>query len=887
MTRATRTASPTPPAAARTAANAFLEQVEQALARSNDPHWLGAHSPLAAPYLLNHHIADTTHGYDDTASSALARGQVLQQMLRIAADVVAEEHSEGAYRRRLLELSFFDPKPRHIILSELGVSKNTYYEHRKQTIQQLAQVLIARLNPALRVETPMHTTEIIGRDTDYQQCREALQQHQTVALIGLSGVGKTTLGAEVARGLADHMPFWFTLRPGLNDTLSSVFFALGHAIYRHGAAGLWQQVVATSGTLDAEVAMSLLRQDVYQLEQAGQPPLLLCFDELDLLRPTEIPRHNQLLAFLEGLRGMVALLLIGQYLPLDADVRCELRGFAPATTAALLAREGIVLDDATLQQLQSYTWGNPRLIELFLALHQDGEPLARLLHHLPAAPSLEALCNRIWQRLDQEEQATLLALSVYRRPIAAQDWERQPLHQLIRRHLVARDASGGVEVLPAFRSLIGARLPAAQRAPLHLAAAAARLQRGEYTEAAYHLVQGGEADTAIWVWYLHRTQEINQGQGYAAREIFGAEHLDHAPLSDASRDLLRLVHAELSKLVGDYDQVRSMLADTLHNPVFQFLAERLQGDIAEMRNDLDEALRHYTNGLHTVERLLTERVFFRKNLAWTWMRHEQFDHAWREVELARYELANIQGQLCFRQGRYANAETHYREALRLAEALEHLEGEAKTHDNLGVLLAHQERFDGADEHLEAATHRYQRIGRVNAVADMLVNRAFFLNLAGHHAEVLPLAHEASTLFVSLGDICGEAVAAQNLAEAHMELGDLDAAQEHAQHVVQLNESYTRPDGLRVLAEIHLRRGALTEAEHHARQALEAVQQIEDSYLEAYVQRTLGQVYLAQMHYAAAHTAFERAMNLFQTVHLPREVERTLSIFMWVPTSASS
>lgn len=882
MTRTSRTASPPPPAAARTAVNAFYEQVEQALARSNDPHWLGTHSPLAAPYLLTHHLADRAH--DDTTHSALARGQVLQQMLRAAVDVLAQEDSEGQYRRRLLELSFFDPKPRHIILSDLGVSKNTYYEHRKQTIQQLAQVLIARLNPALRAETPIHTTEIIGRDAEYWQCREALQQRKSVALIGLNGVGKTTLGASVVRGLADHTPFWFTLRPGLNDTLSSVLFALGYAIYRCGSAGLWQQVVATNGTLDAEVAMSLLRQDVHHLEQAGQPPMLLCFDELDLLRPTEIPRHNQLLAFLEGLRGLVALVLVGQYLPIDTDIRCELRGFAPATTAALLAREEIVLDDAALQQLQNYTWGNPRLLELFLALHQDGESLADLLHHLPNAPSLEALCNRVWLRLNEEEQATMLALSVYRRPIAARAWERPALHHLARRHLVSSDASGGVEILPAFRSLIGARLAATQLVELHRAAAAARLQLGEYTEAAYHLVQGDDADTAIWVWYLHRIQEINQGQGYAAREIFWADHLDHVTLSDTSRDLLRLVRAELSKLVGDYDQVRSILAETLHHPVFQVLSERLQGDIAEMLSDLDGALRHYTSGLHTVERLMTEQVFFRKNLAWTWMRHEQLDQARREVELAGYELANIRGRLCFRQGRYTEAETYYREALHLAEALEHLEGEAKTHDNLGVLLAHQERFEGADYHLEAATHRYQRIGRVNAVADMLVNRAFFLNLAGHHAEALPLAHEASTLFVSLGDIYGEAVAAQNLAEAQMELGDLDAAQEHARHVVQLNESYTRPDGLRVLAEIHLRRGAFDEAEHDARQALEAVQQIEDSYLEAYVLRTLGQIYFAQMHLAAARTAFERAIELFQSMHLPREVERTLAVFMWVSAS---
>lgn len=865
-----------PPADLHPIVNAFYEQVEQALAKVHQTEWLGNRSPLAAPYLLGSQLSSQHH---KPTSSADERGQMLQRVLQDTAATLATQGTNGLYFQRLLEHSFFVPRPRDVILTELGVSKNTYYEHRRQAVRQFAQALLQRLNPALRVELPVPPTPLIGRETEYTRCRVALIEGKTVALTGLSGVGKTTLGAHLAHSLPTHTTFWFTLRPSLNDTLDSLLFSLGYFISQRGATLLWQQMVASHSAIQPEVTMGLLRQDLHVLQQQ-QRPLLLCFDEIDLLRPTELSNHSQITTFLESLRGMVALLLIGQHLAFPVDLPCTLQGFDLQTTAAYLSQVGKQLAPAELQHLHRTTWGNPRLVELLLASESNDEPLADLLRQMATAPSLRALFNRVWQRLTLDNQQTLAELSVFRRTAPSDAWEEEQLRQLQHYHLLSFDASGGVELLPVFKGIIAHTFSAETHQLLQQAAAQVRLQRGEYTEAAYHLCCGGLEIAAIWLWYIHRVQELNQGQGYAAHELFCTDQVITTTLDERERDLLRLISAELNKLVGAYDQVRTVLADQLQTPLLQILADRLQGDVAEMTGQLERARREYARGLGTVSHLLNERAVFRKNLAWVWLREEQPERAWQESQLARYEVENIQGLIRTRQGDYRAAEAHYTAALHLAQELGHLEGEAKTRDNLAGLLARQNQFAAADQHLKIATEQYQTIGRVNAVADLLVNRAFFLNLAGQPAEARRLAADALVMFQQLGDTFGEAVAAQNLAEACLVLNDIASAWDYACQVVATEESSTLPDGLRVQAEVYLRKQEPTHATRCAHEAVTQARANDDLFLEAYALRTLGLCYLLQHKQPAAVEALGQAVARFQEAHLWHEIELTLAWRLW-------
>ena len=81
----------------------FRGRVAEALTRFGDPAWLGRHSVLATPYLL-----------DDAGASASddpeQRGRALQRILLAAAQSLPA--ATGAYDpQRLLEAAFFHPNP--------------------------------------------------------------------------------------------------------------------------------------------------------------------------------------------------------------------------------------------------------------------------------------------------------------------------------------------------------------------------------------------------------------------------------------------------------------------------------------------------------------------------------------------------------------------------------------------------------------------------------------------------------------------------------------------------------------------------------------------------------------------------------------------------------
>ncbi|NIP26054.1 MAG: hypothetical protein GWO38_20100, partial [Phycisphaerae bacterium] len=86
-----------------------------------------------------------------------------------------------------------------------------------------------------------------------------------------------------------------------------------------------------------------------------------------------------------------------------------------------------------------------------------------------------------------EERYTLGVLAAFRSIAPRDTWQNnpQPLESLIKRRLVSEDLAGGVALLPFFRELVWIDLVAEKRELFHGEAAAIRVQRGQYTKAAY------------------------------------------------------------------------------------------------------------------------------------------------------------------------------------------------------------------------------------------------------------------------------------------------------------------------------------------------------------------------------------------------------------------
>ncbi|MEZ4768103.1 MAG: tetratricopeptide repeat protein [Caldilineales bacterium] len=881
-------------------APSFSEHLKQALEQIDNPELLGDQSPLAAPYFLG----EALRGVDATP---LARGQVLRSAIdrcmatmwggplpddgREMLDTALDEETQGGrYDCLILELNYlhqrYRPAPRNqaaIYHDILHISRPTHDRHLRSAIANLASLLLQQLRPAVRPEQPVVPPTLIGRDQLHQEVLAALQAGKAVSLTGPGGVGKTSLGAALAEDWVSPAVFWFTFRPTFNDQLDSLLFALGHFLHEGGASALWHQLVADGGHIkDSALALGLTLGD---LGSKRYRPLL-CFDELDFLRPLTQdqakPNHVQILEFLDSLRGHVPMVLIGQRSFWESDAIYRLDGLTEDEFRTWLSVLSVPHSRADVASLHAYTAGNPRLAELCIALYQtaEGESLASVLDQLPRFHALLPLWLRLERRLPAAERRVLEALSVFRSPAPADAWlnrspeEAEALDQLIARRLVQQDDQSGVALLPALAEVVHVELPVEVQEDYHEQAAQIRAERGEYTAAAYHLVHAGHPEEAIQLWYPQRSHEINRGQAGAAQAIFS--QISQRRLAPARRKELLLLRAELHELAGEPARVIEDLQPagwSNDDPATPEAMQRL-GQAFEAQGQPDAALTTYQIGLDTVAQLLRQSAQLHVQRGLTLQRQRDMQGAWREANLARFHAETMLGAVLSQRGDYETAISHYLTALETAEEANYPAGIAQTHHYLAIQAGRRGKIDEAETHFEQAIEFYERIGdRVNReyVRSNLAS-AYIQN--GRFAESLEPAERALGFFQAMGNSFRTAQNASNLAEAHAELGNLEPAQHYAELVLEQEEPHSHPYALYTLGTVYKLRGDWERSfvsYDHSRKMAEAN---DDTYLLTFAWRALGEVYTHTARAGDAQAALAEALELFERLAIAEEVRRT-------------
>ncbi|MCA9954148.1 MAG: hypothetical protein KC434_05485, partial [Anaerolineales bacterium] len=718
----------------------FHDQLRLALNSFEDAAWLGESSPLAAPYFLG----DALHQAAD-GETAVGRGRTLQTVLKKAAETlwpdatlprtrdeleasVADERREvgnkgSRYTFLLLELRYFRsyfrpldyPKAGHEqdIIEYLGVGRSPYFRHLKAAREALADALLSQLHPTYRLERPIiPQTPLLGREAVIQTVTEALLAGQTVSLTGMGGMGKTSVAAVVASQWP-HESFWFTIRPTFNDDLSSLLFSLGQFLHQQGASRLWLQLVADGGRVDnPNLALEQLRGDLHQLR--ATPPLF-CIDEVDLLQQdsdTISLNRLRLREFLESLRQTARLLFIGQHSIFAADKEVSLTGLTAVQVAELLALANIQAADPEVEQLTSYTGGNPRFLHLCVALHDGAQPLTKLISQLPQVPSLRALLVRLRHRLSPDERGLLVHLAVFRSPAPQDAWPEatEALATLRQRQIIQEDGAGGITLLPVIRDLLVEDwqwLPTAQREQCHLAAAVIRAARGEYTAAAYHFVQAGEENTAVQLWYPHRQQEIQRGQTVTALRLF--EPVSPKRLKRNERQALALIQAELYRLAAQPEEGLAVLKATtwVRQSETAVQAQLLQAAFQNALGYPQQAAESLQQGREMIQRLLRQLARYRIQQSQYHLQQREMALAWQEARLVQFEAEHLQGIVREEHGHYNEAVSHFQRALGLAQQLAYEPGIAQVSRELAALYGRQGRVAEAVPHAEAAIAYYE------------------------------------------------------------------------------------------------------------------------------------------------------------------------------------
>ncbi len=856
----------------------FAQQVEQALEHFANATWLGAHSPLAAPYFLGQSLTITTH-----SDNARARGQALQKVLLDAASQLEQELQE------LLRLVYF--KKQHLdnvgFAMALHLSERTFYRNRIKAILALAHTLNHAVLPPLRPETPIERT-MIGRTFALNHALGALRVGHSIYISGSSGIGKTTLGTAIVRqwlstasdsnhaaqSVDAKRAFWYTLRNDFNDHITSLLFALGYFLRSLGAGYTWRQLVADRNVTDLDRTLGLLRYDLNSL----QPALpLLCIDEADSLQH-EASDHVQILHLLEELRTLCPLLLIGQRLLVSTDEQIHLTGMDQDELENLLTyKDAPPLTHELRQQLLTYTQGNPALILLFVSLMRNGDDAHEALKALAKAPSVEALFNRIWRRSGEAERHLLWQLAVFRNSAPKDAWQEQSrvLAHLHQRELVQFDGHGGLQLSAHLQRLTYERIPAELKPLLHLRAADIREARAEYVAAMYHVIEGRQLARAVWLWYVHRDNEIAQGRGAIALGLL--RRISPADLpEERDRTALRVARAELFNLAGRPEEAEQELqaSTTPAKSVLRAYVRRYEGYALEMQGRTEQALQKYRESLDTLNGLPQfNEVMAHNRLSFLHLYQlHNVKEARKEALLARAKADAFLGDLEAMAGNYTAALDYLLSAKNNTEAQgKDVTTLSRIYSYLGVLYLKLGEFDTSIDYINQAIDCDRKRGdEVGPLYDIL-NRAAAYILAGRYEQGYQDAQAGLQVAERLKNSYLSAGLAAGVAEACYGLGQWQEAERYSFYSLSFEEEFFRASALIVLGLVRQKQGNYPEAIKCLYAALDNTKQIEDRYTEAYVWRSLAHVHRDEGLWDAARSAFATALQLYTVLNLTKEV----------------
>lgn len=890
-----------------TPATVFSATVRAALEHVADPQWLGRHSPLATPYFLGQQSSGNIYPTGErerglrlqiTIREAAAEmwGGSLPTTRDILATAVDEDRAQqgsksSRYHYFLLELRYLRrhyppntfPTAVEAMPGYVNVSPTRFFIHLDEAIDELCLRLLDRLNPALRLERPGISRPPVGRVATIEAILVNLNAGRSVAVTGPGGIGKTTAGAALIAGWPGEV-FWHTFRPGLNDDLNSLLFSLGHFTRKSDAPTLWAQLLAgegKTGTLGQMVGM--LRMDLEAI--AGRRPLL-CFDEMDLLQTSAgDPRrkqHAQVLELLESLRGVAPLLLVGQRVYVDTDAHFPLKPLSAMETGELLGTLGLEPDALTLQRVQQFTGGNPRLLELYAALRHSGEEAGDMLR-LPRESSAKPLFSRLWRRLDKDERELLAALSVFRSYSPRDAWASREaaLVGLTGRGLIKTDLAGGVGLLPFIRELVFDSLNMEQRKHLHHDAAHIRAMRGSYTAAAHHYAEAGEPDSAVEIWFAHQDEEILSGLAAAADEVFRPIKPDQ--LEGSRQTELRVIQNRLALLAGEAERVLEGMEDFSWDVDDEMTADAL-GQWAyayEMRGETEKALDKYDEAIAMLSRTTTRIAGWHRQRGFAYTQESDLSAARREATLAMCEIERLQGMIDYFAGRFESAEDHYLASLHFAEMASDKDKIAKAHEGLSHTAGRQSRADDARAHAEKAMEYYAEIGDRLRLEHMRAELAgMYLNVRQFDAVIEP-SEKALQYFERIKHDRWISAISTNLAEAYMETGRLEKAKEMAFKALRMEIPTARPYALYTLGHIHNREGNPHHAATSFKEGIEISRANGDPFIEAYLERALGALLVRDDKAAEGVEHLESARKLFTEMKLEHELSETESILQSV------
>lgn len=759
---------------------------------------------------------DANHAYSSVAGHLLRNGEVsaVVAMQTGISDDASVAFTQGFYqalaRGNLLDQAVTEGR-RAIFTTtqDAGWGTPALYLHAND--EPLVQVVDDESLPPLDAipDVPLH---FVGRTKELELYRTALKARNLALIEGMAGIGKTTLGAVLAREQLGegYAVFWIGFNTVNRNNGENFIWELAAFFQRHGKPELWDAL-----QLETEASASnFARRFTLIIKAVETGNFTLCFDDLHLV--VDDPIISQLFWGLRSKYPGTPERLPARFIVMTRQVPDYMRYLSGEPLAGLsdkamrewVAAERLELTQSQTQQLLNKVHGNPQFLTLALAglIRSMGNPAAteRTIHELQEQRSVrDYLMNEIYRSLSEPERQVLDILSVFDafvsrdvlKDVSVGEVQQLTLHleNLLERNVVTeRHDSGEVGLHALVRDWCYEGLDKDKQQRLDEKAGRNFEGRGEFVVAAHHYLRADKTVRAAELLTKNSSDLIRRGQADGMLRVLDALRRDQC-----SADLwiaILLARGEAHSWSGAH-----ALATTAFQDALPLLAEspdavRLQERIGRSLNaqgEFEQALPFLASALEKGTMLAVPLLVANAELglAYAYSRlnnaTQAIEHSEKAITIARtLNDSLLQARAQFERAIAAldSSDTAYAislltAALAIFQAHHRTDLTANALLELGLAYHNLDDFDQAETKYLAACALYEQIGDFSNLASVLNNLADLELGRDRPPAALPYLERAQLLAQGRQDSYLQALIDYTYASAWVALGDQKQAQQ--------------------------------------------------------------------------------------------------------------
>ncbi len=716
----------------------------------------------------------------------------------------------------------------------------------------------------LMEETAPTVPHFIGRQAELAAYRARLERDHFVIITGMAGMGKTTLGAKLARTVAESSDniFWFTFDQVEKSTADALYWALASFLDSRGEPNLWTYL---QGEIGAQKPLERMAKLNLLMASLASGDHVLCFDDFQVaahlpdiayifktIRQRFVDLHQDLPA---------RIIIMGRELSPDMEylVSEPLNGLTEAETAAFVTDRHVMLSADLIKQLWARTEGNPKLLELSVStlatMRQSNQE--NFVSSLARKGDIrDYVMNNVYTALTLEEQTVMGALSVFAGAIEREGAEdilsiagvtniAHRIDALINKHVIT-ETDEYLHLHSLVRDYCYHMLNRHERLHYHQLAAEYFEAERSYLSAAYHHFEQKAYGTALNLLSGHSQAILNAGSVGSLLEQLNRFQPEN--LAADLRVVLDQTKGDCHRLRGEYQAAiqayEAVLETSANNAVKAVMQQRLS-NVYLKAGEYVLSLEHARHSLALSEAANDQLAIAhaQHDMAAAYYHLGKLDAAYDRLTASEASLqagqdqgllANVNlgfGLIAWRRHQLDAAQRRFETSRRIFHALNNRGSEANALGSLGLVYGELHDTDRQLACYRQVLKVQEEIGDVDAICSAYNNLGYVYFNLGDQGQAIDYYTRLLTLSQRTGNRPWLVLAHAGLADAYRAGSELPLALTHAQQAQQLaSELGTDLElGLsyRALGDILLSLDKTTEAQQAFEHSLPLLERIQE------------------------------------------------------------